>query len=169
VTGISAYISGAPLQAATNTNFGMTGTLAGGIPISAAAVSGSPTVPAQPILTCDPTVDVPDGFYFNPSCFTAPTPGHNGNFIFPYIKGQAYTNHDLSLFKNFNIGSKGQKLQFRTSAYNVFNHPIAFPDPTTNLTLNFTNGVLSNPEFAKKNEGNKFGRRIIQLALRYSF
>ena len=123
----------------------------------------------SPILTCDPTVDVPSGFYFNPSCFSAPTPGNNGNFIFPYIKGQPYTNHDLSLFKNFNIGSKGQKLQFRTSAYNVFNHPIAFPDPTTNLILNFDNGVLSNPEFAKKNDNNKFGRRIIQLALRYSF
>jgi hypothetical protein len=51
----------------------------------------------------------------------------------------------------------------------VFNHPLAFPDQTTNLTLNFTNGVLSNPEFAKKNDNNKFGRRIIQLALRYSF
>ena len=82
---------------------------------------------------------------------------------------QPYTNHDLSLFKNFSIGSKGQKLQFRMSAYNVLNHPIAFPDQATNLTLNFTNGVLSNPEFARKNDDNKFGRRIIQLALRYSF
>jgi hypothetical protein len=169
VTGISTYISGTPLQAATNTNFGMTGTMAGGIPISNAAVSGSPNVPAQPILTCDPSADVPEGFYFNASCFTAPRPGQNGNFIFPYIKGQAYFNHDLSLFKNFAIGSKGQKLQFRASAYNVLNHPIAFPDPTLNLILNFNNGVLANPDFARKNENNKFGRRIVQLALRYTF
>jgi hypothetical protein len=169
VTGISTYISGAPLQALTNTNFGMTGTLADGSNISATRVSGSPSVPAQPLLTCDPTSGVPDGYFFNPSCFAAPKPGQNGNYVFPYIKGQPYTNHDLSLFKNFSIGSKGQKLQFRTSAYNVFNHPIAFPDPAANLTLNFNNGVLSNPEFAKKNENNKFGRRIIQLALRYSF
>jgi Carboxypeptidase regulatory-like domain len=169
ITGISTYISGAPLQAATNTNFSMAGTLADGSDINAQRVSGSPTVPAQPLLTCDPTSNVPSGYYFNPACFAAPTAGNNGNFIFPYIKGQAYTNHDLSLFKNFGIGTKGQKLQFRVSAYNVLNHPIAFPDAATNLTLNFTNGVLSNPEFAKKNEDNKFGRRIIQLALRYSF
>jgi Carboxypeptidase regulatory-like domain len=169
VTGISTYISGAPLQAATNTNFSMSGTLADGTNISATRVSGSPSVPAQPVLTCDPTSNVPDGYYFNPSCFAAPSAGSNGNFIFPYIKGQPYTNHDLSLFKNFGIGTKGQKLQFRVSAYNVLNHPIAFPDGATNLTLNFNNGVLSNPNFAKKNDDNKFGRRIIQLALRYSF
>jgi Carboxypeptidase regulatory-like domain len=169
ITGISTYISGAPLQAATNTNFGMSGTLADGTNISNARVSGSSSVPAQPLLTCDPTSNVPDGYFFNPSCFSAPSAGNNGNFIFPYIKGQPYTNHDLSLFKNFGIGTKGQKLQFRVSAYNVLNHPIAFPDAATNLTLNFTNGVLTNPEFAKKNEDNKFGRRIVQLALRYSF
>jgi hypothetical protein len=169
ITGISTYIAGAPLQALTNTNFSMSGTLADGSDISATRVSGSPSVPAQPVLTCDPTSSVPDGFYFNPSCFAAPSAGQNGNYIFPYIKGQAYTNHDLSLFKNFAIGTKGQKLQFRVSAYNVLNHPIAFPDAATNLALNFDNGVLSNPEFAKKNDDNKFGRRIIQLALRYSF
>jgi hypothetical protein len=169
ITGISTYISGAPLQAATNTNFNMTGTLSDGSPINATRISGSPAVPAQPVLTCNPSTNVPDGYYFNPNCFSAPAPGQNGNYIFPYIKGQPYTNHDLSLFKNFGIGSKGQKLQFRVSAYNVLNHPIAFPDQTLNLTLNFNNGVLSNPNFAKKNDDNKFGRRIVQLALRYSF
>lgn len=169
ITGISTYISGAPLQAATNTNFSITGTLADGSDINATRVSGSPSVPAQPVLTCDPTQGVPDGFFFNPSCFAAPKAGQNGDFIFPYIKGQPYTNHDLSLFKNFGIGSKGQKLQFRVSAYNVLNHPIAFPDAGTNLTLRFDRGVLSNPDFGKKNEDNKFGKRIIQLALRYSF
>ncbi len=147
----------------------MSGTLADGSDISATRVSGSEDVPAQPFLTCDPTASIPDGYYFNPSCFAAPTAGQNGNYIFPYVRGQAYTNHDLSLFKNFGIGSKGHKLQFRMSAYNVLNHPIAFPDAGTNLTLRFDHGVLSNPEFAKKNDDNKFGRRIVQLALRYSF
>jgi hypothetical protein len=169
VTGISTYISGAPLQAATSTNFNMTGTLADGTDITATRVSGSPSVPAQPKLTCDPTSGVPGGYLFNPSCFAAPTAGQNGNFIFPYVKGQKYLNHDLSVFKNFSIGSKGQKLQFRASAYNVLNHPIAFPDTGTNLTLRFDHGKLSNPEFAKLPENNKFGRRIVQLALRYSF
>jgi hypothetical protein len=55
------------------------------------------------------------------------------------------------------------------NAYNVFNHPISFPDNGTNLTLRFTNGVLSDPNFGKKNEDNKFGRRIVQLAVRFTF
>ena len=106
----------------------------------------------------------------NPSCFAAPGPGDNGNFIFPYVKGQKYLNHDLSVFKNFAIGDKGQKLQFRASAYNVLNHPIAFPDPGTNLTLKFDHGKLANAnDFGRVPEDNKFGRRIIQLALRFTF
>jgi hypothetical protein len=44
-----------------------------------------------------------------------------------------------------------------------------FPDAGTNLTLQFDHGQLPNPEFAKLPENNKFGRRIVQLALRYSF
>ncbi len=169
ITGISTYISGTPLQAATSTNFSMSGTLADGSDINSQRVSGSPSVPAQPKLTCDPTSGVPSGYLFNPSCFAAPSAGQNGNFIFPYVRGQKYLNHDLSVFKNFGIGSKGQKLQFRASAYNVLNHPIAFPDPGTNLTLRFDQGKLANPEFAKLPEDNKFGRRIVQLALRFSF
>jgi hypothetical protein len=169
ITGISTYISGTPLQSAINSNFSMSGTLADGSDITSARVSGSSSVPAQPVLTCNPTESVPSGYLFNPSCFSAPSAGQNGNFIFPYLKGQKYLNHDLSVFKNFAIGSKGQKLQFRASAYNVLNHPIAFPDAGTNLTLRFDHGQLSNPDFAKLPENNKFGRRIVQLALRYSF
>ena len=169
LTGISTYISGTPLQPAISSNLNMTGTLADGTDISATRVSGSTSVPAQPKLTCNPTSGVPSGYLFNPSCFAAPGPGDNGNFIFPYVKGQKYLNHDLSVFKNFAIGDKGQKLQFRASAYNVLNHPIAYPDIGTNLTLRFDHGQLANPEFAKLPENNKFGRRIVQLALRYTF
>jgi hypothetical protein len=96
--------------------------------------------------------------------------GQLGTFIFPYIKGQAYTNHDLSLFKNFSIAN-GKKLQFRMSAYNFLNHPIAYPDAATNLNLTFTNGQLDDPngDFGRLPKDNKFGRRIVQLALRFIF
>ncbi len=69
LAGVSSYISGAPLMGW----FGMQGTTAGGVPISAAAITGSPDVYAMPVLTCDPRDDVPDGYLFNPACFTAPT------------------------------------------------------------------------------------------------
>ena len=75
----------------------------------------------------------------------------------------------MSLFKNFSVGSKGQKIQLRISGYNVLNHPTWYPDSGQNLTLNYTNGVQSNADFGKINENNKFGRRIVQLALRFTF
>jgi hypothetical protein len=108
---------------------------------------------------------------FNPACFAAPTPGNNGSYILPYIKGQPYWGLDATLSKNFPIGSKGQKLQFRISAYNVFNHPILFPDGSHNLTLHYTSGVMDSTDFGKlgtwiqdgQEVQNKYGRRTVQL------
>jgi hypothetical protein len=62
-------------------------------------------------------------------------------------------------------------LQLRVSAYNVLNHPIAFPDVGRNLTLHFTNGKLDDPngDFGRLPQDNKFGRRIVQLAARFTF
>jgi hypothetical protein len=96
--------------------------------------------------------------------------GQLGNFIFPYIKGQPYWNHDLSLFKNFAIGG-AKNLQLRVSTYNVLNHPIAYPDPATNLTMAVADGALDDPngDFGRLPKDNKFGRRIVQLALRFTF
>jgi hypothetical protein len=170
ISGVSTYISGQPLQSFGSSNFGITGTLADGTEISAENINGTPDVPAQPVLTCDPSKDVPSGYLFNPSCFAAPTPGHNGNFIFPYMKGQPYFNHDLSLFKNFAI-SGSKKLQLRISAYNFLNHPIRFPNETDNLTLRFADGKPDDPDgnFGRLPKDNKYGRRIVQLALRFSF
>jgi hypothetical protein len=106
---------------------------------------------------------------FNTSCFAAPDVGQNGNYIWPTIRGNSYKNLDLSLFKNFSIGSKGQKIQLRISGYNVLNYATWYPDTGQNLTLNYTNGVQTNANFGKINEDNKFGRRIVQLALRFTF
>ena len=179
LAGVSTYISGAPLQLSSGaSNFSMTGTFADGSPISATRVTGSPDLAAMPLLECDPTQDVPEGFLFNNACFAAPTPydpatgkeGVNGAFVMPDMRGQAYLSHDLSAFKTFPVGSKGHRLQLRVSAYNVLNHPIRYPDLSENLTLRFDRGVLANPqEFGALPQDNKFGRRIVQIALRYMF
>src|SRR5262249_3365563 len=151
-----------------SSNFGLHGTLADGTDINGENLYGTPNIPVQPVLTCDPHKDIPKGYLLNPSCFAAPGVGQLGNFMFPYIKGQAYVNHDLSVFKNFTLGDGGKRLQLRISAYNFLNHPIAYPDIATNLSLAFANGQLDDPngDFGKKPEDNKFGRRIVQLALR---
>jgi carboxypeptidase family protein len=168
LAGVVTYVSGAPIYG-SNGNLGIGGTTVGGITINAPNITGSNQVNPQPVITCDPTKSVPSGYLFNPACFAAPTPGHNGSYVFPYIKTQPYTNLDLSLFKNFPIGGKGQRIQLRLSGYNVLNHPIEFPDPNNNLTLHFTNGVQDNNGFGKLPTDNKFGRRIVQIALRYTF
>jgi len=165
LAGVSSYVSGAPLMGW----FGMQGTTAGGVLISNESITGSPDVYAMPVLTCDPRDDVREGYLFNPACFTAPTPGANGSARQPYIKGQPYSNHDLSLAKSFPLGGKGQRLQLRVAAYNVFNHPIRYPDTARNLTLVFDNGVQTNAEFGKLPEDNKYGRRIVQLSARFEF
>ena len=171
IAGVTNFISGQPLQSYGSSNFNMEGTLADGTEITAENINGSPDVPAQPVVTCDPAKGVPSGYLFNPDCFGPPAVGQNGNYIFPYIKGQTYFNHDLSLFKNIPVGKGDNKLQLRISAYNVLNHPIRFPNDSDNLTLRFADGVRDDPngDFGRLPEDNKYGRRIIQLALRFSF
>ena len=167
--GVASYVSGAPLQASSNVNFNMQGTNADGVTIDGVHIAGSTDMTAFPVLTCNPAENIPSGYMFNTSCFAAPAVGQNGNYVWPTIKGNSYKNLDLSLFKNFSIGSKGQKIQLRLSGYNVLNHPTWYPDSGQNLTLNYTNGVQTNADFGKINEDNKFGRRIVQVALRFTF
>jgi hypothetical protein len=164
LAGISSYLSGAPLMGA----FGIQGTTAEGVSITNTSITGSPDVNAMPVLVCDPRSDVPDGYLFNPACFTAPSPGANGSARQPYFKGQPYHNHDLSLTKTFPVGG-GRRLQLRVAVYNAFNHPIRYPDVARNLTLVFEQGVQANPEFGKLPDDNKYRRRVVQLSARFEF
>ena len=170
ITGVSTWISGAPLQplATTGANFGLTGTFANGTSITNQAITGSPQILAMPVLTCDPTSDLRGEEIFNPRCFVLPTPGQNGSYIFPDLRGPSYFNHDLGLFKNFNF-SNSRKIQFRASFTNLFNHPQRFIDDNRALKLDFQNGVLNNVDFGVLPTDRKYGRRIIQLAIKYLF
>jgi hypothetical protein len=166
-SGISQYLSGSPLQVVGGSgNFRLDGTGVGGYQLSSTAIAGSPQILAMPVLTCDPrgSGDV----LAKAECFAAPSPGNNGNFVFPNIEGPSYFNHDFSVFKNFPIGGS-KKFQFRLSAYNVFNHPQRAPDDARNLDLNFTNGVQTNANFGLLPLDNKYGRRILQMAFKFYF
>ena len=167
ISGITQFVSGAPLQVVGGDgNFRLDGTGPGGVTLSNQAITGSPQIQAMPVLTCDPrgSGDV----LARAECFTAPSPGQNGQFIWPNIVGPSYINHDLSVFKNFPFaGSK--KIQFRLSAYNIFNHPQRAPDDAQNLDLTFANGVQTNANFGLLPTDNKYGRRIIQMAFKFYF
>lgn len=186
ISGITQFQSGIPLQDATgNSNFGLSGTVLPGdvLPngyvvkpgdnfgLNSTLITGSPDVSVQPVLTCDPRKNLAKGQYINGACFAAPTVGHNGSFVFPYIKGPAFINNDLSLFKSFQI-SESKKLEFRASAYNFLNHPLATFNPTgagtaLQLNLNAQGKVASNSNFGYANYFN--GNRTIQLVLKFYF
>ena len=147
-------------------NFRIDGTNAQGVTLGNAAITGSPSIPVMPVLTCDPrgSGDV----LARAECFAAPSAGSNGNFVWPNIQGAWYVNHDFSIFKNFPFADS-RKFQFRLSAYNVFNHPQRAPDDNRNLNLTYANGVQTEANFGLLPVDNKYGRRILQLAFKFYF
>ena len=119
-----------------------------------------------PIETCNPAKGLGTHQFVNPSCFAEPNIiGENGGTALPAVYGPAFFNSDLGIFKNFQMG-ESKKLQFRANAYNFLNHPL-YSFNGNNLTLGFTNGVLSTPNFGYAYE--KQGNRVVQLAVKFMF
>jgi len=77
----------------------------------------------MPTLTCNPGSGLKSGQHFNPNCFGMPAYGQQGPLEWPYMRGPAYFDSDLAIFKNFQITER-QKLQFKMSAVNWLNHPL---------------------------------------------
>lgn len=166
ISGITQLTSGVDLQAAgANSNFGLN------VPgVNNLNVLGTNAITLQPHITCDPTQGLADGQFINGSCFAAPAvgSGQNGDVIFPAIRGPNFQNHDVSLFKTWEF-DEHRRLQFRFSAYNFLNRPNrSFTNGDGNLNLNFDeNGNLANSRFGFADA--KFGRRIIQMAIKFYF
>jgi hypothetical protein len=198
ISGITNYISGQSMQA-QSTNFGVQGTIIGA-PNTLSGVSGTnytlgindqtflgtPDVPLQPRVTCNPAAVSGSHHYFNSACFSLPTQiGVNGTYRFPYIHGPAFFNTDLSVQRNFPFSGK-KNLFIRVAAFNFINH--ANSSFNTNLPaeyqLNFgiTDPTITNPAspstLASIPNANaaffgtstlKAGRRIAELTLKYTF
>jgi hypothetical protein len=152
--------------------------------VSNQSILGTDSVRLVPLLTCDPRKGTSSGQYFNPACFTGPQTGSNGTIIWPYIKGPAYMNHDLSLYKNFKINER-QSVQLRMNAFNFLNHPLPqFRTGSANdLTLNLKATQIANPgnptsptytyvQANKELTGKPqftVGRRVMEFAIKYEF
>ncbi len=149
LSGFSTYSQGAPLQ--PNLNGNLNAGFAGGLTVPTLGAPDLPdySIPLPnglkannvnpgswygtdggaggyrqllPALVCDPRKHA-SGLYFNPNCFTTPALGAHGVNNWPYVRGPAYFDSDLALFKNFQI-SERQKVQLRISAINFLNHPL---------------------------------------------
>jgi hypothetical protein len=131
---------------------------------------GNPTL----VVTCNPGAGLSSGQYFNPACFAPETtPGQQGTLIWPYIKGPAYFNSDLSMYKNFAF-KEHQNLQFRFQAYNFLNHPLeSLTANGADLQLDYNaNNTLSTTNINAETNGkalNTLGRRVIMMSLKYNF
>ncbi len=162
LSGYTAFQSGAPLQPGTGGN--MNAAYPGGLTVPTVA---NPSLPDNsialpnglrsiavntatwfgtssqrvllPLLTCNPRSGLKKGQYFNPNCFTPPAYGEQGTLVWPYMRGPAYFDSDLAVYKNFKI-NENQSLQFRLQAQNFLNHPLKqFGAGGTNadVSLNF--------------------------------
>jgi hypothetical protein len=146
-----------------------------------------------PKLTCNPGKGLKSGQYINPSCFALPAPpqfgttgapnagvllalGGNGPSHMPYFRGPAYFSSDLSSSRTIKI-NENQNVQIKFSATNFLNHALTSFDQSNgqNLGLNYTTGALATQGSANGGTwvygvpNEKFGRRVLEMTLRYNF
>ncbi len=178
VSGNTQFDSGAPMFPATPSFPGGlaismmgTGDLGGVTQLGGRYIVGTPDENAVPLLVCNPTANLAAHQVFDGACFQSPTPGHNGNYVLPYIHGPWSNNSDLTLFKNFQL-SESRKLQFRAEAFNFLNHPLWGFTQTNDAALRLMYSAFGAAPTNASTAGimtNKFGRRIIQLELKFYF
>ena len=151
LSGVAAFASGTP--------FGIT-------PIMLADLTGGGDI-QRVNLTCNPNLahsDKTPTRFFNTTCIQFPG-GSLGNANKAVVRGPGRNNFDLSLFRNFNLGSEKRVLTFRAEAYNAFNHTQLNSIDTTAVYL--PNGINVNPTF-----GQALGAwpaRQLQFSLRLRF
>lgn len=136
-----------------------------------------------PTLTCNPGAHLKSGQYFNPNCFGVPAFGQQGALEWPYLRGPAYFNSDLALFKNFRV-TDNQKVQFRVAATNFLNHPLRqfglggndeqlnFSGTGTDAATGVSTSFLSPTNTNTSTTGSpafKNGSRILEFAVKYYF
>ena len=172
LSGYTTHQSGAPIQP----NTGETLNVQWPNNVSGSVYLGTNNGGFVPLLTCDPRNGLASGQYFNPNCFTVPSPGKQGDIIWPYIKGPGYFGSDLSLMKNFKVG-EGKSIQIRVHGTNFLNHPN--PQFQTNgaQDLNLQLKIPSTGAYAGTNQNPATtgfpafttGMRIIEFAAKFYF
>jgi hypothetical protein len=170
ISGITNYQSGPNLLAINySTNFNLTGAPVSGQQDAVSNLSylGTPDINLQPTVLCNPTGGLAKRQYANGGCFGFPQQGGaNGSFSLPYIHGPAFFQSDLTAIKDFRF-KDGHALQFRAAAFNFLNYKLK-----TFSNINASSLQLIYPLSSDQNFGRSFynsGRRVLELAVRYSF
>lgn len=155
--------------------------------LKTATYLGTPSYTLFPKLTCNPGKGLKNGSYINQSCFALPAApqfatsgsqmgvltalGGNGHML-PYFRGPKYMYNDLAASRTIKITER-QNAQIKFSATNFLNHPLISFDQgnANNLNLTAASGQFTpggaNWTYGVPNE--KFGRRVLEMTLRYNF
>jgi hypothetical protein len=154
LTGVFAYLSGAPVNPTSATNRVFTGT---------GQNAGRPDA----VAGCDLYSGFQQlhGLWFNPACFTLQPVGTYGNAGRDSIIGPNLWNLDSSLTKDWRVTKISEQfaVQFRAEAFNILNHP-SFQNPSGTI---FAGGAI-NPSAGRITATNSAPRQI-QLALKITF
>jgi hypothetical protein len=158
ISGITSLISGNPFEL---------GVGIGGINVNQ-RITGSWTEPPRFLLKSDPSKGR-NGLLIDPSAFIIPPIGSLGNGNRAYLRNPGINNTDLALFKNFRLGSDGnRRLQLRLEAFNAFNHT-QFSSINAGVNLVVPNGTdaSGNPVFLTGNAVfSRYNEAIITNNLR---
>jgi len=167
IEGLVVARSGFPFNALT-----LTATIAGAFP-------RPNVVPGQPLVLrgaqCASVLGsaCPGGMALNPAAFSTPLAGQQGSEGRNDIRGFGLTQADLSLGRRVAIGDRFH-LQFRTDAFNLFNHP-NFANPTGYYLGPTVTTYLASRQMLNKGLGGlnplfqEGGPRSLQLSLKLSF
>lgn len=132
---------------------------------------------SAPVLTCDPFLPVSERTtdrQFKTECITFPGPTTlpGDMYYLGNVKGDewvnlGYINHDVTLFKNFNLGNR-RTFRFQIETYNATNHT-QYSGVGTAATFNFATGAQTNAGFGKINGVRANSNRVIQIGARFAF
>jgi Carboxypeptidase regulatory-like domain len=151
ISGVHRYVSGTAIGVTSGQNFFGAGNNA-----RANFVAGQPLKSPQ----FDPN-DPGRYPYLNPAAFRRPADMEYGNTPrrIAQLRGPALLNEDLSILKNFNLGSEQRYAEIRASAFNIFNrHRLGGIDSNIE-SANF--GKIANPQTNNPRE--------IQFGLKFYF
>lgn len=180
LSGISQYYGGTPLELGFNIAGVNTGQ----------RILGTYSVSPSFYLKSDPGRLVGE-LLLDPDAFVIPGLGDVGPYPRTYMRNPGWTNHDLSVFKNFPLGGERRSLQLRLEMFNAFN-TTQFTGVNVGTQLTASNGAtgagvfneypnlkitnnLRTPQSTQR-YGNHFGEysgarppRVIQLGLKLYF
>jgi hypothetical protein len=121
-----------------------------GIGLDRADIVGSPYLPSR-----SRQAEIKE--WFNTQAFVPAVIGTAGDSGRNFLAGPAFLDADVAIVKNFPIGDRFGRLQFRSEFFNAFNR----------VNLGVPNNTLTSGAFGQITSAGD--PRIIQFALKYAF